>query len=331
MKRKEWIIIFILAALLIVSAIISIGMGSVSIKVTDILSVLQDHIFGHDSTNSNDIIIWSIRLPRIVLAILAGASLAVSGMLMQSIFHNPMADPYIIGVSSGASLGGVAAILLGFSSAGNMVGLCSFAGGLAATMIVYLLSKRRGKVPISTLLLTGIAVGGLLSAVTTAFLLGRSSTDLHTVLNWLMGSLANRDWSHCQILLPYTIVGLVITFIFTRDLNILAQGDETAHYLGIPIEKVRLILLFTAAMLASGTVAVTGIIAFVGLIVPHIMRIITGPNHRILLPASMLGGGILLTWADIAARITLPDQEIPIGVVTSIIGCLFFLYLLKRQ
>ena len=278
------------------------------------------------------IILWQIRLPRIALGLLVGANLAVAGTLMQALFYNPLAEPYIVGVSAGAALGAVVAMIFGLKSALfglNSVAIFAFAGATITTFVVYRVAQRAGKISISTLFLTGIAVGGLMQALTTLLILQAEPYNIRNVLAWLMGSLAYRDWGYVIVLLPYTIIGLVVAYYHYRTLNALATGEETAHYLGVNVERVKLILLLVASLLAASAVAVSGIIAFVGLIVPHLVRILIGANHRILLPASALAGAFLVMWSDIMARTVAPGQEIPIGVVTGVLGCLFFLYLLR--
>jgi iron complex transport system permease protein len=333
--RRAWIILIVLAAMLALSAVLSAGIGSVRIGPGEIARVIWHHLGGQVEVNSAfDSIIWGFRLPRVVLAILVGAALATAGALMQALFHNPMADPYIVGVSSGAAFGavlvaalGINLVLWGFS----LAPLAAFVGGLAVTFLVYALARRNGRVPIGVLLLTGIAVGGLMQAVTSFMLLRQSSADLRTIMSWLMGSLAQSGWHDVLALLPYVTIGLVMVAALQRDLNVLAMGDETAHHLGVNTERSKFLLLLVASLLAAAAVAVSGIIAFVGLIIPHLMRLIVGPNHRVLLPACLLCGGLLLVWADVIARTLIPAGELPIGIVTSVLGSPFFLYLLNRR
>ncbi|MHB9131590.1 MAG: FecCD family ABC transporter permease [Armatimonadota bacterium] len=336
LTHRVWLVLTVLGALLVISMVLAIGVGSANLHPGEVMRAIWGHISGvHTVPTSIDSIVWELRMPRIVLAMLVGAALAVSGALMQSLFHNPMADPYIVGVSSGAAVGAVVAIILIPVQAVvlglNLTVFCAFAGGVGVTFLVYTLARRGGRVPISTLLLTGIAVGGLMQAATSFLLLRQDHNEMRQVLVWLMGSLAERDWSHVLALLPYTVLGVIAAYAWQRDLNVLALGDETAHHLGINLERTKFILLLIASMLAAAAVAVSGIIAFVGLIVPHLMRLLVGPNHRVLIPACLLSGGLLVLWADVLARIAIPGAEIPIGVVTSMLGCIFFLYLLHRR
>jgi len=281
-------------------------------------------------------IVWRIRLPRLLLAFVVGAGLAVAGTMMQSFFQNPMADPYIVGVSSGAALGATAAIVLHWEVA--LLGLsgvpiAAFVGAVGATALVYGLSRRGGRVPVATLLLTGIAVGSVTSALASLLLVISPGTrdDLHVVIFWVLGSLAYRGMHDLAMIAPYVGIGLLTALLLARDLNALALGEETAAHLGVNVEGVKIALIAVAALLAAGAVALAGIIGFVGLIVPHIMRILVGPDHRALLPASALGGAVLLALADLLARTAAAPTEIPVGIVTSVLGGPFFLYLLHRR
>lgn len=281
-----------------------------------------------------DAVIWHVRLPRGVLAVLVGANLAVAGVLMQALFYNPMAEPYVVGVSSGAALGAVIAVVAGLEVAWaglNFVALAAFAGAVATTIVVYRIAERAGRVHIATLLLTGVAVGGILQAATTFLLLRQDATQIRSVLVWLMGSLAMRGWEYPLALLPYSIVGLAVAAAFHRSLDLLSSGEEPAHHLGLDVDRAKRLLLGAAALLAAASVATAGIVAFVGLIVPHGMRLLVGAGHRRLLPASALGGAVLTLWADLLARHGIPGEEIPIGVITGVLGCAAFLALLARQ
>lgn len=277
-------------------------------------------------------IVLDIRLPRVLLACLVGASLALAGAVMQALFQNPMADPYIVGVSGGAALGAVAAMMLnvqlqlaGFTA----VPILAFLGALATTILVYILAQRGGRIHTATLLLTGIAIGSLVSAVTSFLMLSRDELQ-PGVIFWLMGSLSGKSWLHVYALLPQLILGLVVAVVLARPLNVLVLGDEAALNLGLDVQRTKRWLLALSALLAASAVAVSGIIGFVGLIVPHVCRIIVGPDHRVLLPISALAGAFLLVLADIPARMALAPTELPIGIITSLLGCPFFLYLLHR-
>lgn len=328
----------LLTILLVFCVLMSASLGVVHIGLSDIVRVLAAYLDPASGPVTPDdavlsTILLDIRLPRVILAALVGASLAVAGTVMQGFFQNPMADPYIVGVSSGAALGATCAVLLkmdvrwlGLSPVPAM----AFAGAVGATFLVYALSLRAGKVSVSALLLTGIAVGALLSAAT-SFIMVASVDDLHALLFWLMGSFSGRGWHHVTMVLPYLIPGLIVVRIFARDLNVMLLGDETALHLGINVEQVKRVLLIVAALLAAAAVAASGVIGFVGLIVPHLMRLLVGPDHRALIGTSALAGAILLTVADTVARLAAPPSEIPVGVITALIGAPFFLILLARR
>ena len=319
----------LLLAILGSVAVLSLGTGPVPIAPDRILALLCEG----PSTEVDAVIVWDLRLPRLLLAMLVGAALAQSGAVMQGFFQNPMADPYIIGVSSGAALGVTIAMGSSFGLSvlgGNAVTAGAFAGALVVTFLVYAISLRAGRLPTTILLLSGVAVGSMATALT-SFVMITSRTDLHQVLYWLMGSLASRRWEHVHMIWPYVLVGVVALQFFARDLNIILQGEESAKHLGVEVERLKRILLVGAALLAAVAVAVSGIVGFVGLMVPHVMRLMVGPDHRRLFPASIVGGAILLVGADLAARTLIAPAEIPLGVITALVGCPFFLYLLSRR
>lgn len=277
-------------------------------------------------------IFFDLRLARAVLAFLVGAALALSGAILQGYFRNPMADPFVVGVSSGASLGAVLATAVGFEAAAfgfSGPGLLAFLGGSGIVSLVYALSLRRGGSRIETLLLTGIAAGALASALTSFFLFMRSDSYDQAVF-WLLGSFQLADWGQAATLGPWLLLGLLGSLWLARDMDLLALGDETAQALGCPVRKVRMAFLAMSTLLAALSVAVSGIIGFVGLVVPHWVRILIGPSHRALFPASALAGGAFLVYCDLVARTLLP-AELPIGVITAAVGAPFFLYLLHKK
>ena len=334
------VIFLLLGVLLVGSVVLSISMGAVSIPPREALRmvlyrvpVVSGLIADGDVDGTRLTIVGDIRLPRIVLALLVGAALSIAGAVMQGLFQNPMADPYIVGISSGAALGATIALIgkINFWFAGlSSVPLLAFAGALSVTFLVYGISVRGGKVPVAMLLLTGIAVGALATAIT-SFLMVTGGQDLYQVIFWIMGSLSARRWDHVGMILPYVVVGFVLVQLYARDLNVMLLGEEPAQHLGVHVEQVKIILLTVASLLAASAVAVSGIIGFVGLVVPHMMRMVVGPDHRRLLPASFLAGGILMVLADVLARTVIAPTEIPIGIITSLLGCPFFLFLLVRR
>lgn len=275
-------------------------------------------------------IVWGARLPRVLLAFAVGAALAVAGVIMQSFFQNPMADPSIIGVSSGAALGATLALVSGVASTSSWLLLpgAAFVGAVVAVATVYVLARRAGRTPVALLLLTGIAVAALFSAFSALIMIRAQRGDMDLVVLWMLGSLANRGWTEVAIVWPYVLVATVLAGLFARYLDVLSLGDEQATYLGLPVERVRLGFLVLAAVLAGAAVSVTGIIGFVGLVVPHISRLIFGARHRRLLPAAALAGMLTLAAADIIANLS---GEIPVGIVTAMIGSPFFLWLLRQR
>lgn len=276
-------------------------------------------------------IVQEIRLPRLWLGLLVGLCLAVAGVVMQAFFQNPMAAPSIIGVSAGGSLGATAAIMLGFNVwflGLSSVALTAFAGALGVTAIVYLLSRRGGRTPVAVLLLTGIAVGSMAQAMAALILILFGHGQMDQVVHWMLGSLSGAGWAKVQMIWPLALLGGGLVYVYGRDLNVLLLGDEAAQYLGLNVEQVKLILIALSSLLAAAAVAVAGVIGFVGLIVPHITRLIVGPDHRVLLPSAGAVGAVLLVLADVGARMW---GEIPIGIITSMLGAPFFLYLLHHR
>jgi iron complex transport system permease protein len=273
-----------------------------------------------------------LRLARAVLAFLVGAALALSGAILQGYFRNPMADPFVVGVSSGASLGAVLATLLGFEAAAfgfSGPGLLAFISGLGIVSLVYGLSLRRGGFKVETLLLTGIAAGALASALT-SFLLFMRSDSYDQAVFWLLGSFQLAEWGQVATIAPWIALCLAASIWLARDMDLLALGDETAQALGSPVRRVRKAFLAMSALLAALAVAVSGIIGFVGLVVPHWVRLLIGPDHRRLFAASALAGGTFLLYCDLLAR-NLLAAELPIGVITAAVGAPFFLYLLHKK
>ena len=319
----------LLLALMGIGCILSLGVGPASISPNEVWSALTDFV----PTSTTHVIVRDIRLPRLVLAVLIGASLGVAGTAMQGFFQNPMADPYIVGVSSGASFGATLGMVLhldfwigGLSATPTL----AFLGALATTFLVYALALRGGRVPVVLLLLIGIAVGAL-AAAGTSFLMIMGNEDTRLVLFWLLGSLSSRRWDHVQMIFPYFLLGITLIWIYARDLNVLLLGEETAQQTGVDVEQVKRVVLSASALLAAAAVSVSGIIGFVGLIVPHLMRMIAGPDHRKLIPLSALGGALLMILADLLARTLIAPSEIPIGIITSVLGCPFFLFLIARR
>ncbi len=327
------LIISALILSLIISTLFSLCVGPVDIPLRSVITLLGGDEYVDSSLS---VILFDIRMPRVILAVLVGAALAQSGAVMQGLFQNPMADPYIVGVSSGAGLGATVAMGIGldfwfYGLSG--IGLLAFFGALGVTAVVYGISLRGGRMPVTVVLLSGIALGALASSITSYLMVAVRNDlfDTQRILFWLMGSLSSRRWEHVHMAWPQILVGVLYMQWLTRDLNILTQGEEYALYLGLDVERSKRLLLMGASFVAAAAVSVSGIIGFVGLVVPHVMRMWVGPDHRVLLPASMLGGAVLLINADLLARVLIEPAELPIGIITSLLGCPFFLYLLSRR
>lgn len=330
------VLIIILAALTVVAA----SMGSASISLGDTARIIGSYIPGISNlvdtshiSPTEFAIIAQIRLPRIFTAILVGIALASSGVIFQGIFRNPMADPYIIGVSAGASFGATVGLL--FTTGIRLlnistVSLFAFAGAVAVTLLVYNISRVRKRVSVLTLLLAGVALSALLSSIN-SFILLFQAHDMARVIFWLMGGLTASTWHQLAVVAPIILVLLGLAVFFMNELNLISLGDERATQLGVNTEQIKKFLLILASLIAAAAVSVSGLIGFVGLITPHILRLVVGPDHKVLYPTSAIAGGIVLLGSDTLARMVLMPREIPVGIVTSIIGVPFFLYLLIRS
>lgn len=284
------------------------------------------------------IIILDIRLPRAVLGMLVGASLAVSGVVMQGLFRNPLADPGLVGVSSGASLGAVLLIVLGTATFGPLFALfgfyalpvAAFFGGLVTTLLLYRIATRGGQTSIATLLLAGIALGALTGAVTGVLVFMADDKQLRDLTFWGLGSLAGANWTKILASAPIILLSLAVTPFLARGLNAITLGEAAAFHMGIPVQRLKNVAIVSVAAATGASVAVSGGIGFVGIVVPHLLRLVIGPDHRYLLPASALLGGTLLILADMIARTIVTPAELPIGIVTAFIGAPFFLWILLR-
>jgi len=336
---KQSILFAILLIILLASFVLGISIGAVSIPPSEVVKIIFSHIPGLDSyltaglLPEHETIIMTMRFPRVIIAALVGAGLALAGATFQGLFRNPMADPYVIGVSSGAALGAVCSILVqSLWDIPIRFGIPAFAFvfAVATIFLVYNLARVGGKVPVMTLLLSGIAVNSLLSALV-SFCMFFSGNQLHKVVFWLLGGFSGRGWDYVYIFLPYGIVGSTVIFIYARELNAMLLGEEPAQHLGIEVEQVKRHLLIAAALLTGACVSVSGLIGFVGLVIPHIVRMLFGPDHRTLLPAVALIGAAFLLVADVLARVVIAPGELPVGIVTALVGGPFFIYLLRRQ
>lgn len=321
-SAKKSLAIIILLMLFIVTTLISIGTGSVNIPIAEVI----EHLFTvNDSINRA--IIVDIRLPRVLIGILVGASLAVAGALLQAVMQNPLADPGIIGVSSGASLSAIFIMLI-FPAYTYLVPIAAFVGGMIATFIIYALAWKQGIKPMR-IILAGVAVNAILGG-TTSLLSVLNSDKIQGIILWVNGSLSGRGWLDLKSILLYSITGLFLSFFCIRPANILLLGDEKATNLGLNTNRARIFLSILGAFLAGISTSVVGIIGFVGLVVPHICRFIIGSDYKYLLPFSMIGGATLLVTADTFARTIAKPIELPVGTLMAVVGGPFFLYLLRK-
>jgi len=315
--------------------IISTGMGYISISPLNVLKIIFAKITGQESLltgmdNLFPVVVTDVRLPRILTAAIVGGGLAISGCVFQGILLNPLADPYTLGVSAGAAFGASIAILLNIKTLGYCsIPLFAFGGAIVTLFFVVYLSASGGGISSNNLILSGIIVGAILSAGI-SFLKYIADEQVSAIIFWLMGSFGSRTWTDVGVTLLSVMIGFLIFLFFARDMNLLALGNRTASSLGVETRKVTLILLVTASLVTAVCVSVSGIIGFVGLLLPHMMRSVTGPDNRRLIPASLLAGAILLLSADTVTRAVLPN-EIPIGILTALIGGPFFCYIFRQK
>ena len=339
-RQKAVLYFAVVSALLVLTAVAGIAIGSTHIDWAVILRVVAARLLPEGWLSlagvgeAEQAIVWLIRVPRVVVAAVVGAALAVAGAQMQGLFRNPLAEPSIIGASAGAALGAVIAFVTALTMRSALwLPLLAFLGALLALFFVYSFATRAGRAPTATLLLAGIALSALISAIS-SLLISLSFIDWEVAGNiifWMMGGLDNRTWIHVWISAPLLVAGIVAALWFHRDLDLLLMGEETSATLGVETETSKRIILTTSALLTGAAVAVSGIIGFVGLIVPHMIRLLLGPSHRILLPASALTGATFLISCDLIARTIHPPTEIRLGIITAAFGAPFFLYLLRRH
>lgn len=322
---RSWMIIIFTFMLMIVAAIIAIGLGSVTISIPEILQTL----FQSSTKEVHDTIIWDIRLPRVLLALIIGANIAISGALLQSVMGNPLADPGLTGVTSGAAAC-VLVIMLAAPEYTQFVPLAAFVGGLIAAFIVYALAWRRNGISPITIILSGVAVnalcGGLIGYLTIMF-----SDRLPSAVQWLNGSLAAKGNQALFMVMPYAMVGWMISIFAIRKANIIRLGDQVASNLGENVNRIRILLSLLAVFLAAISVAAIGMIGFVGLIVPHMARMLVGSDYKYLLPMSMALGAFVLLIADTGGRTLFSPLDIPSGILMAVIGGPYFLYLMRRR
>ncbi|MBN1264263.1 MAG: iron ABC transporter permease [Anaerolineales bacterium] len=327
---------WLLAAALFLVAVVNISVGSISIPPLNVIGILANKTgLLHITTTwpqTFEIILYDIRLPHTVLLALTGMALAASGSAYQGLFRNPLADPYILGIASGAGLGAVLAMSVKWPyqlSSMFIIPAAAFVGAMITVWLVYSLAKIGRSTPVSTLILAGVAVSSFMSSITSLIMI-LSREELHRAVSWLFGGFSLGGWEPVLASLPYYLIGISLMMVLGRPLNVLQFGDDQAKQMGLNVERYKLVIVVTASMVAATAVSFSGIIGFVGLIVPHIVRLIWGADYRRIIPRAVLGGGIFLLLTDIIARVVMAPSVLPVGVVTSVIGAPFFLWLLRK-
>lgn len=337
MYRKHLLaIILILIAALLITIVFSLKIGQFAMPLESIVAIIGSQL-GIVSTEKlaftpeQQAVLWYIRMPRMLVGMLVGAALGTTGAVMQGLFSNPLADPGIIGVSSGAATGAVLSIALGLTGYGIFyMPAFAFAGSLLAIIITVFLAMRHGKIPVLTLMLSGVAVGMLLAAITSATLTMISEQQLQQYMFWMVGGLDYRRWEHVLLAFYPITIGILILCVMARQLNILALGETEARAVGMNVMPMRLFLLLVASLTTATAVCVSGNIGFIGLVIPHVMRMLVGPDHRVLLPTSAIAGAVFLLLCDTLGRAIMPPAEIRVGIMTALLGTPYFLYLLRK-
>lgn len=328
------VVLGVLSGMLLVACIAASAIGAFSIPVDEILSSVLHRIgieVGSRPDELAESVLWRVRFSRVALAVVVGASLGAAGASMQGTFANPLAEPGIVGVSSGAVVGAAFAIVIGVSTLGIWtVPIMAFVAGMITVVGVYLAARSEGRTEVVTLVLTGIAVNSFAGALIGLATFLSTDAELRSITFWTLGSVAQATWAKVAVVTPLAILGLVVAVSRSRELDLLALGEGPARHLGVPVERLRITMLAVVALLTAAAVAVSGVVLFVGLVIPHLVRAITGPGHRLLLPASALAGAFILVVGDLVARTVVAPAEIPLGVLTSLIGSPFFFWQLRR-
>jgi iron complex transport system permease protein len=340
-RRRAMLAVLCLVLLCLTLAVVAIGQGAVAIAPQRVVAILGARLSGDTALQEgrDALVVLNIRLPRVLLGLLVGAALAVSGALMQGMFRNPLADPGLVGVSSGAGLAAAATIVLGDRLlAGTAMKLPfallpfgAFCGGLISTLALYLIATRQGRTSVATMLLAGVALGALSGALTGLLAYLSDDRQLRDLTFWSLGSLGGASWTKLSAVAPIVLPLLLAMPLLARGLNGLMLGEAEAWHLGLPVQRIKALAILLVALAVGASVASAGVIGFVGIVVPHLIRLSIGPDHRLLLPLSALGGATLLVGADIAARLVVAPAELPLGIVTAAIGAPFFLWLLLRR
>jgi iron complex transport system permease protein len=331
-RRRPWVVGIVAAVLLAMATIAAVGLGSVSVAPGDTLAILAHRLFALDLPRTwsatAETIVWDLRVPRVIEAMIVGLGLAVAGTTFQGLLRNPLADPYVLGTASGAALGAAVAVLIPIRIeilAFGLLQVLAFVGALGAVTLVYRLSRTAGGSPLTSLLLTGYALGSLLAAAL-AMAMYLSGAALRQIFAYLLGSFDNASWGELAGAVPIIGLASLLILVRARSLNGMLLGEDTAAHLGVDVRRERAILLGLASLITAAAVSVSGLIGFVGLVVPHVVRILVGPNARLVLPLSAIGGALLMVVADLVARML---GEIPVGVITAVLGAPFFLLLLR--
>lgn len=323
--------------LLAVSMIASLSIGSAGISFADVWGIMLHQLPWLDGglsawTPGEIAIVTQVRMSRVLLAILVGACLALAGAGFQGVLRNPLADPYTLGVASGSSVGAAFIILFGLQMAIGLwtIPIVAFSTGVLTLIGVIWLARAKGAMHIETLILSGVIIQSFLGAFV-SLMVSMSQGVVNQILFWIMGSLALRNWDNVYMLIPFLAIGAPILLYYGKTLNLFVLGERHAAHLGVKVERTKLIVLLCSTLLTAAAVSVSGVIGFVGLVVPHLIRLLVGPDYRLILPLAAIGGGAYVLWADTIARIVLSPKEIPLGVVTALIGAPFFAYLLHRR
>jgi heme transport system permease protein len=339
MPDRKAVLLACLGVLLVVISLVALGLGATGVPVSRVISIMGDALAGHVLTGGDALIVLQVRLPRLLLGLLIGAALASSGALMQGLFRNPLADPGLVGVSAGAALAAAATITLGDRLLVPLIGplpfsalpIGAFAGGLLTTLALYAIATRSGRTSIATMLLAGVAFGALSGAVMGLFAYLSDDRQLRDLSFWSLGSLSGATWTKVAAVTPLILPTLAAMPFLARGLNALSLGEAEAFHLGVSVQRVKALAILLVAVAVGASVACAGMIGFVGIVVPHVLRLVGGADHRMLLPASALLGAGLLVAADTVARIIAAPAELPIGILTAAIGAPFFLWLLLRR
>ncbi|HSL74606.1 MAG TPA: iron ABC transporter permease [Ilumatobacteraceae bacterium] len=332
--RRAAIVLAGLAVGLVVVCLVAVARGAFPLTIGEVVATLADRVGIRVGTLPDELaqsVLWDIRVPRVLLGVLIGVALGVAGALMQGTFANPLAEPGIVGVSSGAALGAVLAIVVGFTAFGTWsISSAAFLGGLAAVVLVYASARSGGRTEVVTLVLTGVALNAMTGALIGMISYFSTDAELRSITFWLLGSLAQATWPKVAVVAPMVVLATAVAWTQARRLDVLALGEAPARHLGVDVERLRMLAMVCVAVLTASAVAFAGIITFVGLVIPHLVRMLVGPGHTKLLPASMLAGALIVVLGDLIARTAAAPAEIPLGTLTALVGSPVFFVLLRR-